>query len=299
MSKDNENIIDLRTRFPAKSGQTKPDPEQITAESIRLTRDRLAHADVLREQLRKKLRIDKEDRPRLARNLGRMLESAGSQRLSGLIGEVFRMAFPQGDASESALKKRKRYVRLKDEPLSPSDGPGEYNAHGAAYVALAEAFAKLVQHSSQSPEDNRRRAILNLIEGTAWDDRRSAATRRAQAGQQEFADRMDDVLRRVVAAVDVDVLFDVAADLPLTATDGLEPDSWSDFRLGEEIRPLDVEHDQTMMDLHFLAPRVLLGMLYTQQTASSHIPISLPKDVSSFTPSKAIHEIVKTALAGC
>lgn len=297
MSNDRDNIIDFKSGKAARFGQIPPDPEQIAADSIRRTRDRLAYADAVSEQLRKSLRIGKEDRPRLARNLGRMFESAGIQRLSDLIGEVFRMAFPQGDAAESALKKRKRYVRLKDELLPPSYGPGEYNAHGAAYVSLAEAFAKIVRDSSQSPEDNRRRAILNLIEGTAWDDRRSAATRRAQAGQQEFADRMDDVLSQVVAAVDLDVLFDAAAELPLTATYGREPDDWSDLRLEKDIRPLDVEHDQEIVDTHFLAPRVMLGMLYTRKTVSSHIPIALPQGVDKYTAPENLLEIVNYVLA--
>jgi hypothetical protein len=88
--------------------------------------------------VRKLPRVPETDRPRFARNLGRMIEAAGSSDVHSRIAELLEDTFGCEGAA-SALKKRKRYVRLSTEPLPPADTPGEYHAHGATFIRLAEA----------------------------------------------------------------------------------------------------------------------------------------------------------------
>ena len=66
--------------------------------------------------VRKLPRVPETDRPQFARNLGRMIEAAGSSDVHSRIAELLEDTFGCEGAA-SALKKRRRYVRLSTEPL--------------------------------------------------------------------------------------------------------------------------------------------------------------------------------------
>ncbi len=279
-----ENIIDARRRFASKDDRERAG-QAARAESLGQTRHRLDEADRIKDQLgNARHRVSKDDRPRLARNLGRMIEAKTSGSPLAFVNQLFEMTFKK--EAESALKKRKRYVRLAKDELQPNANSfGPYHAGGKQFVELAENLAKFTEGESSFTDDVRRRAILNLVEGTSYDTRARLALRRLDDSCQEFAERMADVLRQIERSVDLDWYFDKICGLKFQATrDGWsESDSqflrvsqarWKDLRLDQRrvyekgsIGPIAEDGDslaEVDWEVHFLAPHILLGLIYTR-----------------------------------
>ncbi|MBD2747773.1 hypothetical protein IC232_13800 [Microvirga sp. BT688] len=293
-----DNIIDARRRFPnpdvqGTDGTNAAEFAANRRDSLQLTRARLDEADRIADDLRSRPRVPVVDRPRLARNLGRMVEAAGESQILAHINSLFEATFG-AEGAVNALKKRKRYLRLSSEALPPADLPGEYHAGGADFVQLARQWADLKPSAHLPHVDARRQAVLNLVEGTTFDTRARAALRRSETGRREFIERMGDVLTTIEAAVDLDQYFDAACSLRLTATvtEGDYADAgggfflqnntaWHDLRLREpdtfDTPDSDVvgpsgEDGDRHGNTHFLAPKVLLGFMLTPIEMEDPIP---------------------------
>lgn len=293
-----ENVIDARARFTpalanASALATSDRSVEHHAESLLQTRARLEEADRVAEEVSAIPRIPQADRPRMARNLGRMVEGAGAESVHANVAALFQKCFGC-EPAESALKKRKRYVRFSLEPLPSAVKAGEYNAHGVFFVRLAHAWADLTASGRVASEDGRRQAVLNLVEGTSFDTRARSVLRRTEIGRREFVERMGDVLARVEAAVDLERYLDDACELPLNATrvfaeiddtrDVRDNTRWRDLRLKtlDEIERLGqpvtgpIGEDSDDIDgVHFLAPSILIGVLYTPVRVGDAVPYRL------------------------
>ncbi|GEO18741.1 hypothetical protein [Microvirga aerophila] len=287
-----DTVINAWHHFPPHD----KDSAENHAASLRHTRARLDEADQIAQDIRSSKRISEPDRPRLARNLGRMIEAAKAHNVHDLISQLFAAAF--GDAvAESALKKRKRYVRLQGEALPPAQLPGEYHARGAEFLRLSQAWADLQRPSDVAPEDARRQAILNLIEGTTFDTRTRITLRRAEASRIEFVEQMNRVLTHISSSVDLDTYFDTASEIPLVPeNDGTERKflvglgtfwdgtGWDELRIqpiASYIPQSPVGEDGDRLSdgicTHWLAPKVHIGFIYTPVIMDYAIPYTIPQ----------------------
>lgn len=290
-------IIDARTRF-SDARTDRPEDSVVAAarhaESLQQTRARLEEADRIADELSSMPRVPEADRPLLARNLGRMIEAQGVDKAHSHIADLFRRIY-SSEGATSALKKRKRFIRLEGEVVSEPDKPGEYLADGRAFLRLAEGWAELARSGHTSPGDVRRQAILNLVEGTGFDTRARSSLRRSEVGRQEFVDRMDDMLAAVEAgAGDLNAYFDAASEIDLIADKVRKKTEtlfyldnnlgWTNLRL-EEPDPFHEEYvvvgpsgengDRLDLSTHWLAPKVLIGFLYAPVTVDDAVSFTL------------------------
>ncbi|KST59934.1 hypothetical protein AO398_03380 [Methylobacterium sp. GXS13] len=290
-------VIDARSRFSDARSERPEADSAVTAarhaESLQQTRARLEEADQIAREVSLSRRVPEWDRPRLARNLGRMIEAQGADKAHSRIAELFRRTFV-GDGAASALKKRKRYIRLDGEDTSDPDRLGEYQADGRVYVRLAESWAELAHTGSSSTEDVRRQAVLNLIEGTSFDSRARSSLRRSEVGRQCFIDQMNNVLACVEAkAGDLNAYFDatdeidlesdivrVNAGTPFYLQNNL---GWTNLRLATAdlldnddpvIGPSGENGDHIYGTLS-LAPKVLIGFLYSPVVVDDAVSFTL------------------------
>jgi hypothetical protein len=113
--------------------------------------------------------LEKAEPPLLASNLGRMADRLDHSRPKSAARRMFQEAF--GEHWEDLWRKRKRLVRLPGEALPPFERDGEYEARGAKYVRLAEAFAKLRGGGA----DDGDAAIRFLTRGTSFNPVRDSS----------------------------------------------------------------------------------------------------------------------------
>lgn len=166
------------------------------------------------DRLRATPRLDERDRPILARNLGEMIELAGrGGARSPIMHRTFEIAFGM-EAAESALKKRARYARFKDEAL-PRDNPGpdRYAAAGRTFARLAEAFADAVHGPGN--EDMRLHAALRLLARSSLDQRAAQGVRVAGEERETLARAFDKIRDAVLREVDLLSYFKAVARWPL------------------------------------------------------------------------------------
>ncbi|WP_018263987.1 hypothetical protein [Methylobacterium sp. WSM2598] len=290
-------VIDARARFADERNEKEADSVAAAArhaESLQQTRARLEEADQIAREVSSSRRVPEADRPLLARNLGRMIEAQGADKAHSRIADLFRRTFGS-DGAASALKKRKRFIRLDGEAMGEPDMPGEYQADGRVFLRLAEGWAELARSGHSSPDDVRRQAVLNLVENTGFDSRTRSSLRRSEAGRQEFTDRMDDVLAAVEAgAGDLNAYFDAAGEIDLEA-DIVRMDArtsfylqnnlgWTNLRLPVPdpldddvpvIGPSGENGDRLDRSTHWLAPKVLIGFLYAPVPVDDAVSFTL------------------------
>jgi hypothetical protein len=120
----------------------------------------------LAEQL--KARIPKADRPKMAQNLGRMAASLCPTNPINGARQMFDKAWP-GPGGEAKWNKRKRLLRLPNEAPSDPYAEGAYDAAGAAYKRLAEAFSELRTESpnTEVQRTDKESCIRDLMQGTS------------------------------------------------------------------------------------------------------------------------------------
>ena len=210
-------VIDGSKRFRADDNG----PRAPLSETKVDLRSRLKYAATAKEKLRAATRAPELDRPLLARNLGRMAERAFGDDCKARLLSVFELAFGTSIA-ESHHKKRKRYVRLRDDPSEESGQPiktGDYVARGNEYLQLALALANHVKEAGDLTEEERcDLCVLRLIEGSSFDDRFALAERIDAEQRAELQRRLDQVIEKVTLRVDLDWMRNWAQRNPLGIT---------------------------------------------------------------------------------
>jgi hypothetical protein len=186
------NVVDL--------AKLREEAQQRHAEA---SQQRLDDAPDIREGLWKTARTEKQDRAILAANLAWICGEATRDEKTS-IREIFKAAF--GKDFDSKYKKLKRFVCAQDDE-PPKEG---FAAHGADFVALAEAVASIA-HAGQ-PKDAiaqaKKRAILQLIEGSSFDDKRLPEARRQDEAVGALLEWQDQVLQNIKKDVDLDTMYD-------------------------------------------------------------------------------------------
>jgi hypothetical protein len=197
----------MRGRRPGDRG-----PEETALERAALKEAQRKLAREMQAALRHRRRLPSEDRPRLARSLGRMVETAWPGEERRRAAEIFAQAYPGSEAS--LVKKRSRYMRFKGEPLPEGAvNPGEYAAGGATFAQLAEAFAAL--RYGKADEDKKLMAILNLLEGTSLDQRQAHLARDDVEARQALGDVFARIRDEVLRDADLVGLFSLAVRYPI------------------------------------------------------------------------------------
>jgi len=163
-----------------------------TAEWERMARLR-AREKIIRARLSERTRLSKADRAILARNLGRLMEQAWEDPKRHC-PEVFRRAKNGNvDATESALKKRKNWIRFDKEETSG----GPLAADRRDFLALADAIGALASKPSHEVVYELVRRS-SLAEQSAW----SGETDDAAIGEVER--RLAAVMRRLRSETEID-----------------------------------------------------------------------------------------------
>ena len=176
------------------------------------THKRLRDADEIEAELRLPGNIRKPDRPILARNLGRIWERTFRGREAPPLSALFEAAFGN-QAGEANHKKRKRFIRFDGEDLPERESEiraGDFAAKGHLFADMARAIADIANHgkSDQEIQDERRRAILQLIEDSSLDKNVAPADLWAEA-QAELRKRLRQVTDLVEREVDLERMAEV------------------------------------------------------------------------------------------
>lgn len=265
--------------------------------------ERLDEADAIYRRLQSDVKVTMSDRPILAENLGRMLEKEMPEKPKSALQRVFSAAF--GNMWESAYKKRHRFLVLPSEATGSGNREGVFCANGRPYLDLAEAISNL---SGKLDADERRRTILNLIEGTSLDSRAARKLREEDGGRSELCSAMETVLEQLLAAFDLPRYVDLLSAAPMKLVRGedgkqiLGPAASSSqsivdkaqpsTEMGELISGVMGQYDE--VQLHHLfseadtdqdralpgwaTPRVLLGYVAQQVDPDAFIELDLKYD---------------------
>lgn len=171
---------------------------------------RLDYASEIGEVVRREPRLEKPDRKIFAANLAQMCDVAMRDGKTNMFA-IFKAAFPStedtvSDTAQVKHKKLKRYVCAKEEDR-PEDS---FGANGADFVALAKAVASIA-HADQPASaisQAKKRAVLQLIEGSSFDDKRPPESRRQDEAVRALLDWLAQVVRTIEAEVDLDTMYD-------------------------------------------------------------------------------------------
>lgn len=208
--------------FPGGSPRRTPADAASTEEKRKEAKARrLSTAPEIADSLKRMGRMHEADRERMARNLGRMWERAQKDRHTENLSSLFERAFGQRDGMPVNFKKRKRFLLKHDEePERVRKGAGAvFQAPGRDYLALAEALAKSTAGSrgAEAAEEDRRRAVLLLVEGTSLGRYTSPADKLRSAAVAEIARIADLVAARIESAVDLDWMREVLGHYDVSA----------------------------------------------------------------------------------
>jgi hypothetical protein len=235
------NVVDL-AKLREKAQQQRAEARQ----------RRLNDAPDTREVLWKTARTEKQDRAIFAANLARMCGEATRDDKTS-IREIFKAAF--GKDFDSKYKKLKRFVCARDDE-PPKEGLA---AHGADFVALAEAVASIA-HAGQPADaiaQARKRAILQLIEGSSFDDKRLPEARRRDEAVGALLEWQDQVVQNIKEAVDLDAMYDAVGHASAAAVIDAESNvshlagaigDWSD---GNTPNALETDEDFTSRNTEY------------------------------------------------
>ena len=181
------------------------------------THKRLRDADEIEAELRLPGNIRKPDRPILARNLGRIWERTFRGREAPPLSALFEAAFGN-QAGEANHKKRKRFIRFDGEDLPERESEirdGDFAAKGHLFADIARAIKDIdIANHGKSDEDirdERRRAILQLIEDSSLDKKVAPADRYRAEAQAELRKRLRQVTDLVEREVDLDRMEEIVS----------------------------------------------------------------------------------------
>lgn len=147
----------------------------------------------VRAELQLPSRLSKEDRPVLARNLGRLIERASRPDKPGkLLRDLADRHCRSGEPSpESFMNKRHRYVRFEDDQAG-----GEYGATRGTFLILARHLAEMLGE----PED---RILLEMVSGASFDGRDLRTLRSKDGPFQEMLRQFRQVGETINDRVDL------------------------------------------------------------------------------------------------
>lgn len=190
-----DNVIDMKSRRRA------TDHDDNAAQKKDAKQKRLGEARDIAARLRRTHRTDPSDRAIFAANLARMCDEVDPNGKTPLLA-IFETAF--GKDFDAKYKKRKRFVCAAAEE-TPSEG---FAAHGADYVDLAEATAKIVLQGqpTHAITQAKHRAILQLIEGSSLDDLRPPEARLKDEAVASLLECFDQMVRNVETEVDLNAM---------------------------------------------------------------------------------------------
>jgi hypothetical protein len=270
------DIIDFDKRRQDGAGEpVVDDARQSEAEAI--WRQELETADGIVRRLKDNPKLDHHDRRAFAVNLGRMIEKAFGKAAKEKLPNLFLAAFLKA-TSTAHLKKRKRFVRLPGEDAPEADRHGEYHARGLAYLHLAEALAAHAPEEGWSPEDNRRRAVLSLIEGSIFDSRSAANARGASKEALELIEALDTLAENVGYQAMLHEMRHQAKRLNLFGrTDRMTGELTLDRAVHRDFLgdTLDLMGEEGLARRSPLSPRVLLARFQVPVEVAAIIPLDV------------------------
>jgi hypothetical protein len=198
--------------------------------------------------------LEKAEPPVLASNLGRMAERLDHSRPKSAARRMFQEAF--GEHWEDLWRKRKRLVRLPGDASPPFERYGEYEARGAKYVRLAEAFAKLRGVDA----DDGDAAIRSLTRGTSLNPEQLPSPSELE-GVERILNDLKAVTKRIQSAEMLSRAFEILRSHPISNDEGTislelrNSPALTDNYINNKLGLID-------RDLHWSIPRVQIGHIY-------------------------------------
>lgn len=189
----------------------------MSAEIIQLPR-RQRSLTQLRDEIYRKVRLDKDLPHLFAVNLGRLAAKLDPEKPARGARRMFARRFGEDECVEP-WRRRKRLLRLPGEDAAVSKHSRDYESRGENYVLLAESYADLVAPGSGNA---RELAILDLVRGTRLDPNPGAPT------SLEGLELARSTLREIAQAVAADGVagqaFRILARYPVAAYSKSEVD---------------------------------------------------------------------------
>jgi hypothetical protein len=203
-----ENVIDLESRRRSpKQHLTEQQREEAIAEARRLERERLDAADAVRQRLEGLKKVPAEDAPRMAKNLGEMLDTRFAGQRDKVLREIVEQVWPKAEA-KNIMSKRRRFVRWPEEEAEARRSSQDYDIKPAKYLAVSDGIAELSRDHSLPEIDRQRDCLRRLVAGTSFDSDEHHTRRLADSAAQEVMAALDAMLRRIQRSVDLRAYFD-------------------------------------------------------------------------------------------
>jgi len=240
------------------------------------------------EKRLKKERLSEADRQVFARNLGTMLANCTSRDPKLTMRKLFFDTFGP-TAGESIYKKRKRLISLPTEGNDPAKLIGK----GRQYLELALCLSSHLEATADTTESQKKQyAILQLIQGSTFDNLLGHKERSQQEYRSEIYKRLCDLAKKVATQVDLDWMRTWVLDHPTIASG--RTGTFSELTLG----PLG-DNDEGTLDLNgpidnCLAPCVRIGIVKIHMPIYNYIDVEV--DVDEVAAGKSKAEMIRKAL---
>lgn len=169
---------------------------------IEFTRPSLSQANEIELRLKSCKKFDLRDRSIFARNLGDMISSEIRKDDSLTMHKIFQKAF--GNSAESMYKKRKSLITLPKETAEPK----KLRSKARDYLEILTTISEIkCQYSEEQLTSLRQKFILQLVEGSSFDDQRKIKDRMYENSMGYLKDALNKIADKVLANVDLDYQY--------------------------------------------------------------------------------------------
>ncbi|MGA7787252.1 MAG: hypothetical protein WCA56_03695, partial [Xanthobacteraceae bacterium] len=261
------NVVDLAAH------RRESSPDEADARAQR-NADRASEAAELLEQLRHVPRIPTEDRPVLARNLGRLIERLAPQDQLSVTKMVL----------DSSWSKRMRYVRFGNETTEP---PPDYAASGPAFAGIIDRLSAEKESKGFSKPQALMETVFEALRGTSY-HRPSRFKVKESLGDGAFlVTHLAKVCGALAEQVELDEYFETISKYPIYPMDYDSPNRKTGrlLDLVSKREPNRLHSWDTFLDddelqtwLPWWAPKCVLGHLYVRFVCKS---LSVPEQCVS------------------
>lgn len=169
---------------------------------IEFIRPSLSQANEIESRLKSCKKIDLKDRSIFARNLGDITSSEIRKDDSLTMHKIFQKAF--GNSAESMYKKRKSLITLPKETPEPKN----LRSKARDYLEILTTLSRIKsKYSEETQAPLRQKLILQLVEGSSFDDQRKVKDRMYETSLSHLQGVLSFLVDKVLGEVDLDYQY--------------------------------------------------------------------------------------------